>query len=241
MGSLQYQPYPPQQPARPSVWKLLVLKLLGASVPIVTVGLGGWLMTGLVAIKRRSVALGLSALGYLANTIFYVFYVLESDAPDLTNGQVWATLLYLLVNVICAAQAAVVIGSPSTRQPPYPQPYPQPMQYQPALSPEAVLRSEARQIAATQPTLARSLRIGRPDLPRQFDDGGLIDVNDAPVDLLDTLPGVTGKQAAAIAVSRSQQGRFRLVDEVWTRGLLPPHLAPQLADRLVVIEVQDGL
>jgi hypothetical protein len=41
-------------------------------------------------------------------------------------------------------------------------------------------------------------------------------------------------------LSRTQHGRFRLVDELWTRGLLSPGLAPQLADRLVVIDVQDS-
>ena len=32
--------------------------------------------------------------------------------------------------------------------------------------------------------LARELRIGRPDLPRQYDDGGLVDVNNVPVGVL---------------------------------------------------------
>ncbi|NEA30941.1 helix-hairpin-helix domain-containing protein [Streptomyces sp. SID13031] len=244
----------PQEPARPSIWKLLVLKLLGAAVPIASVGLAGWLMTGLVAIKRRSAALGLSALAYLATTVFYILYVLEPDAPELSTGQVLATLLYVLVNVTCAIQAAVVIGSPNNRRPQYQPLQYQPLQYQPLQyrppqmgyqpppmpSNDALLRNQARHIAATEPTRARALGIGRPDLPRQFDDGGLIDVNDAPVDLLDTLPGITGRQAAAIVASRTQQGRFRLVDELWTRELLPTQLAPQLADRLVVIDVQDS-
>jgi len=109
------------------------------------------------------------------------------------------------------------------------------------LSADAVLWDHARQIATTQPTLAQALRIGRPDLPRHFDDGGLIDLNGAPADLLDTLPGVTGKQAAAIVISRTQYGRFRAVDELWTRGLLPAQLAPQLTDRLVIVDVQDSV
>jgi hypothetical protein len=37
---------------------------------------------------------------------------------------------------------------------------------------------------APGPVLARELRIGRPDVPRQFDDGGLVDLNHAPVPVL---------------------------------------------------------
>lgn len=259
---------------RPSLTKLIVLKLLGAAVPVVTIGLAGWLLTGLVAIKRRSIALGLSAAGYLAVTVWFIAYVVAPDGPEISDGQALASLLYLTAAVGCAIQAAIVIGSPTHRgpfQPPYPlppqspylQPGPPQPQYNhqlspyqapppgygppatsyspaPALAPDAVLRNQARLIAAHQPALARSLGIGRPDLPRQYDDGGLIDLNDAPADLLDILPGITGKQAAAIVVSRTQQGRFHLVDDLWTRGLLPAHLAPQLADRLVIIDVQDS-
>lgn len=242
---------------RPSLTKLIVLKLLGAAVPVVTIGLAGWLLTGLVAIKRRSIALGLSAAGYLAVTVWFIAYVVAPDGPEISDGQALASLLYLTAAVGCAIQAAIVIGSPTHRgpfQPPYPLPPQSPYQAPPpgygppatsyspapALAPDAVLRNQARLIAAHQPALARSLGIGRPDLPRQYDDGGLIDLNDAPADLLDILPGITGKQAAAIVVSRTQQGRFHLVDDLWTRGLLPAHLAPQLADRLVIIDVQDS-
>ena len=43
-----------------------------------------------------------------------------------------------------------------------------------------IKREEAREIARRDPQMARDLRIGRPDLPRQYDDGGLVDVNSAP-------------------------------------------------------------
>lgn len=38
----------------------------------------------------------------------------------------------------------------------------------------------ARHIVQTNPALARELRIGRPDLPREYDDDGLVDVNCVP-------------------------------------------------------------
>ena len=42
------------------------------------------------------------------------------------------------------------------------------------------LRRKAHRLFVTNSALADELRIGRPDLPRRFDDGGLIDVNHAP-------------------------------------------------------------
>ncbi|MDX6281514.1 MAG: hypothetical protein QOH03_2585 [Kribbellaceae bacterium] len=251
-----YSPPPVYQQAqsveRQSLAKLIVLKMLGAAVPVVTFGMVGWLLTGLVAIKRGSVALGLSAVAYLATTTWFTLYVALSDDPEFSNGQALVTLLYLSAGIACAIQAAIVIGSPNHRMPPGPQylqqqpppppSYPPPFGYSssPAVSADAVLRNQARQIATYQPALARTLGIGRPDLPRQFDDGGLLDLNSAPVEWLATLPGVTRPQADAIVLSRTQHGRFRLVDELWTRGLLSPGLAPQLADRLVLIDVQDS-
>ncbi|WP_214371319.1 hypothetical protein [Pseudonocardia sp. H11422] len=41
-------------------------------------------------------------------------------------------------------------------------------------------REDARRLAASDPQMARELRIGRPDLPRSYDDGGLVDLNSAP-------------------------------------------------------------
>jgi hypothetical protein len=276
---LQLQPQPQLQlqlqlVKRPSLGKLIALKVLGAAVPVVTVGMFGWLLTGLVAVKRRSVALGLSAAAYLATTTWFTVYVLIPDGTEISDGQAGVTFLHLLAGIACAVQAAIVIGSPNRHLPPGPQylpqqpppiVYPPPVAYRPppppapgypravpgyppmpgyhqapAVSADAVLRNQARQIATYQPALARTLGIGRPDLPRQFDDGGLIDLNSAPAEWLGTLPGVTRQQADAVVLSRTQHGRFRLVDELWTRGLLSPGLAPQLADRLVVIDVQDS-
>jgi hypothetical protein len=220
--------------------------VLGAAVPVVTLGFGGWLLIGVLAIKRRSVLLGLSALGYLGMTGLYLFSVLESDDPEFTNGQAFVSVGFLLANVLCVVQAAMVIGSRIYRRPkqdPYfLQPQQQPWASHPqavGLAPEPLRRSQARQLALEQPALAQSLRIGRPDLPREYDDGGLVDLNSVPAAWLAILPGVTRQQADAIVLSRTQYGRFRLVDELWSRGLLPPGMAPQLADRVVVIDVQD--
>jgi hypothetical protein len=46
--------------------------------------------------------------------------------------------------------------------------------------------------------LARELGIGRPDLPRQMDDGGLIDLNHVPVSVMAGLLGLSEADAAKV-------------------------------------------
>lgn len=45
-------------------------------------------------------------------------------------------------------------------------------------------RNGARQLASTDPLFARDLRIGRPDLPVTYEDGGLVDI---PISYWDVL------------------------------------------------------
>jgi len=56
-------------------------------------------------------------------------------------------------------------------------------------------REEARAIATGDVALAGELRIGRPELPREFDDGGLVDVNHVPAQVLVDRLGLSSAQA----------------------------------------------
>jgi hypothetical protein len=51
-------------------------------------------------------------------------------------------------------------------------------------------RHEALAILQRDPELAAELFIGRPDLPRYFEDGGLIDANHVPAQFLAAMPGI---------------------------------------------------
>ena len=76
------------------------------------------------------------------------------------------------------------------------------------------LRRKARRIASKKPELATELGIGRPDLHRPFDDGGLIDVNHVPTAYLRHLPGVDKELAAKIADLRKSVGGFDNVGDL---------------------------
>jgi hypothetical protein len=81
-------------------------------------------------------------------------------------------------------------------------------------------RERAREIIASDPALARELRIGRPDLPRQFDDGGLVDVNYVPAPVLVDRLGLS-QEAARVAEARARLGRFSSPAELAVYAELP--------------------
>jgi DNA uptake protein ComE-like DNA-binding protein len=97
------------------------------------------------------------------------------------------------------------------------------------------LREEARTLAADDPALAHELRIGRPDLPRGYDDGGLIDVNHAPPQTLALLPGLTEELIERIVRHRDEHGGFISAEELAVDVDLPPSLVPQLAEYAVFL------
>jgi len=199
-------------------WKAVWLKLGGAAVPVVTIGTGSPIMFGILAVRRRSLLLAASAVIYLGTAAW--FWVPGWGEPDHPSSD--AAIFTLLASMVVASiQAALVIGGPLADRG------------------AAERRQAARQLVAERPQTARTLGIGRPDLPRTYDDGGLVDLNDAPAEILAVLPGLDPQLAAAIVSSRLGRGRFQRVDELWSRGLLHGVASQELLDRLVVITVQD--
>ncbi|WP_406047792.1 ComEA family DNA-binding protein [Kribbella sp. NBC_00889] len=161
-------------------WKTVWLKLAGAAVPLVTIGVGSPIMFGILAVRRRSLLLAVSALVYLGTAV--AFWVPGWGEPDHPSPD--AVVLVLLASMgVATIQAALVIGG------------------------------------------------------RKY--GGLVDLNEASVEVLSALPELDRQRATAIVSSRTQTGRFRSVDELWSRGLLSGPPSKDLVDRLVVVPVQD--
>jgi hypothetical protein len=97
------------------------------------------------------------------------------------------------------------------------------------------LRLRAAAIARDSPQTALEMGIGRPDLPRTFDDGGLVDINHAPASAIMTVPGITQEQADRIVRLRQDVHAFTSADEVSAMADLPPHLTPTLAEHTVYL------
>jgi hypothetical protein len=96
-------------------------------------------------------------------------------------------------------------------------------------------RDQARAIAARDVDLARELRIGRPDLPRQFDDGGLVDVNHVPVSVLMQQLGLPAAAAVNVIEVRDRIGGFSSAQEVIAYTDLSPALVDSVGERLLFL------
>lgn len=98
-------------------------------------------------------------------------------------------------------------------------------------------RLQARGVLERDPALARELRIGRPDLPRRFDDGGLVDVNHVPAEVLAGLPGVSAELAERVVRVRDTRDGlgFAFAEELTAYAGFPEDLAAELAERLLYL------
>ncbi|HEV2638871.1 MAG TPA: helix-hairpin-helix domain-containing protein [Actinocrinis sp.] len=94
-------------------------------------------------------------------------------------------------------------------------------------------REEARKILQTDPVLARDLRIGRPDLAREYDDGGLVDVNHAPADTIARALSWSLDDAKKIVAARTQTGGFSSAAELSAYSTLDPYKIDAVADLMV--------
>lgn len=95
-------------------------------------------------------------------------------------------------------------------------------------------REETRQLLARDPRLQRDLGIGRPDLGRGYDDGGLIDVNTASAEVIMRVADLDRGDAEAIVAGRAARGgSWYDVAELIDNVRLSPSAQEQLRERAV--------
>jgi DNA uptake protein ComE-like DNA-binding protein len=95
-------------------------------------------------------------------------------------------------------------------------------------------RERARALAATDPRLAQQAGIGRPDLPEAA-SAGLVDVNNAPAAVLETLPGIDDAIATQIIEARAAAHGFSSLDEFGMLADLDGALVEGLRDYVVFL------
>ena len=188
--------------------------------------------------RRRTYAL-LAAAVTVATVLWIVFAaVAPRDAAGQTSGPLNAMAALMFFGVFIGGVVALIVlrGQVYGRNAAV-------RQTAPAGPDPAVARAmagrqrrqEARALAANDPLLAHELRIGRPDLPRDYDDGGLVDLNGAPAPVVAQLCGIEPVQAARIVQARQAAGRFGAVDDVFTYTDLPVEVWDRVRDRGIVL------
>ncbi|QXJ25197.1 helix-hairpin-helix domain-containing protein [Actinomadura graeca] len=214
-------PYDPRVPSDSMPPGRAALSATWAALPLLTVGLVTPFSFAAAALWRRSADLWISSAVYLA---LYTAILLMAPGS--------AGLLLILLGLVGCGHAFLIrrrvfdphglsgVDNDAVVE---------------RVRRQRLLRDKARELAASDPGLARELRIGRPDLPQQYNDGGLVDVNHAPAEALSLLPGITPELAAQIERVRAETGGFVSAEELSAVAGLPPALTADVADYAVFI------
>ncbi|TDB94452.1 BTAD domain-containing putative transcriptional regulator [Actinomadura sp. 7K534] len=231
--------FPPPGPAPPFAHPMAMpaarrlpwpLRAILVSLPLLSFGTVTWAAVTYFAARRRSLPLALAAVGYLALTVLCFVAV---DLTDVERTTWWDLPLGIsLLGTVFggAVHLAILTAGPTG----------------PGFAGEAgapgvplierrVRREQARSLVTHYPSIAHRLRIGRPDLPRKFDDGGLVDVNSAPEGLLSALPGLDPYHAKLLVLARTAQGPFTSTEDLVRREILPPWMLHGLHEVLVAV------
>ncbi|MET0419050.1 MAG: AfsR/SARP family transcriptional regulator [Actinoplanes sp.] len=205
-------------PPRPRVpWVEVICAVL---LPVCTLSLGGFIYFVYAALRHHKRWLFLAAAGYLGlfilGGIFMEIDPTPSDSPDTSTAEGIGTLIFVVNGIVAAAHGAVVAtqSTNTTR--------------------DWILREQARQFAAMDPAQAVYLGIGRPDLNRSYDDGGLIDVNNVATAELARAFRLDMPAAHRIVAER-QRGPYHRPEELQERGLVSARTMRRLHPRLIAL------
>ncbi|MEO3807854.1 helix-hairpin-helix domain-containing protein [Sphaerisporangium sp. B11E5] len=219
------QGVPPYQPPPPSG----AGSVLWALAPLYTCGFATPFTMGYAAARARSAWLALSALVYALGLVLFVTGV-AADAPGGDDTLEILAVLGSTLNWLGGTVHSLIVRKHVFERRDSPNDQAVAMaQYR------RELRQQARELAERDPALARELRIGRPDLPRQYDDGGLVDMNHAPAEVIATLPGMTAELARRVVTAREEVGGFISAEDVSIAVNLPPHLNADLVELTIYL------
>src|SRR6266516_5490383 len=183
-------------------------QLAWASVPVWSVGFLAFAPFLRLAVARRRKRDWAVFAGYLLAVVLEIVLLSVSGRRD--PGETLAGGLVLLLMGGAAVHAGIAFGSDPARAA---VPLPGTLDERDRQDVEMARgrmkrRQQAREIARGNPVLARELRIGRPDLARDYDDGGLVDVNKVPGEFLQSQLGLSADEAAAVIAARTKLGSF---------------------------------
>jgi hypothetical protein len=206
-------PAPPMAPVSPSKWtRYRRSRWFMTTIPFVSCGLAAWLPAVWIASRRKSdPSFRRRMYGVAAAIVLLVVlgFVFVGSAPEDATGSATGPLANIGVGLVFAAMmAGGAIGfffrddrgelPGATEQ-----------------LARRELREQYRELVARDRSLAASMMVGRPDLRRDYDDGGLLDLNSMSGEALQRFGGLLPDEAARLVELRSQLGgRFVDLNEV---------------------------
>ncbi|WP_431931659.1 BTAD domain-containing putative transcriptional regulator [Micromonospora sp. RP3T] len=232
---LALNPPPETTPRRSPTWVQVTATVFGAATVLLSFGSLTWAVVLGYALWRRSWRLALAGVSYFL--LIFILVVVALNMPE--NEEVTdAEALYLIGTMgVCWLVGAghVVLLNPALwaalgalfwtgRQRGDEQ--------------RRLRREQARHLLHHYPAARTELRIGRPDLLRGYDDGGLVDVNAVPEPVLATLPGLTAEQCRQLAVDRWLRGPYGSLEELAGRCHLPSSTTEPLRELLLFLPLE---
>jgi hypothetical protein len=236
------------KPSARSRLRAIVARVAFALLPFLVLGIGTPIVFGCAATLLRRVSRR-AAMALWASTAFYfvaeVVFLSQSESPRGSVGDNLSLIAFLLLTVgasveaiafgpwvarrfgrsradtvierIAAEERGKLAGSPALRL---------------AIR-QRERRGLARRILADDPRLADTLHIGRPDLARDFDDGGLIDVNQVPASAFTAIPGFTAEMAQRVVAARERLDGLRSPADLVVHADVPGEIVGAAVDVLV--------
>ncbi|MGY1690390.1 helix-hairpin-helix domain-containing protein [Geodermatophilus sp. SYSU D01105] len=208
------------------------------AVPVLTAGLLAAVPFWHAARRLGRPALVRLALTYTAVDAFLVVLLALTPDPNPDGSPGNPTISTIGGLTVIAVVVVGCLQLRGLRREVYGTPLPRTTAADPAVARALAARQrrvEARQLHASDSALARELGIGRPDLGRGYDDGGLVDLNTAPAALIAQVAGIDLAHAEAITAARTQRGgTYFNLGEVLVDVGLPPHVQEQLREHAVV-------
>ncbi|THV39704.1 hypothetical protein [Glycomyces buryatensis] len=214
------------RPGAASVWWALL--------PILLPGLGAPIAFGVATSRRPAPGTVIPLIAYTA--AFFGFCVPAANyGSDMVGWlNLFAALSALTATVgACGHLFAIrnrVWGAEKQSIEPSPDPT-----NRAALDHALRLRDKGRQTIEKDPMLAKRIGIGRPDLPRDIEDGGLIDLNHVPVEILRDLPGFTDATAKQVHDRVEHVGPYQDFNEVIVEIGIPTGFERVLREYVVLI------
>ena len=210
------------------------------SVPIWSIGFLSFVPFLAYALIRRRKQDWAVFAAYLAATVAMIVALAASDSAGGASAAVGGLIVALAG---CASAHAAVLFRPAHNQ----------RRLAPPMAPAPVelaardrnrtavarardrieLRNQARHLLTADPALARDLAIGRPDLPREYDDGGLVDVNRVPAIVLAEYLGLAPDEVRDVLAAREKLGKFVGADELCAYTDLSPDRVDELRDLMI--------
>src|SRR5439155_16392899 len=163
-------------------------------VPLVTLGFGTWAAILYAGALLRRPGQGRIAAGYAALSAFALFaavagigalapYAVLAFLAAWLGGTVHTHLLDRQIRGLSDEEPAIRLARLRMAR-----------------------RRHVRHLVAAEPGMAITLRVGRPDLPRVYDDGGLVDVNHVPAAWLTRELDLPAAVVARLVAERDQRG-----------------------------------